>query len=369
MKMAVTRLGVMTISQAHRYIYDLAPETVRKRIGKMADAGLLNRVDTLAWAGVIIWPTRAGRQAILDEESPLLSMEPPSESTMLHRLLVAEEALKIMAAGVEVITEREARLYEIGSTPDTIEDRDMFLAGKGVRRSVNGSRGVVPTQEGTQHGVVDRYLILPTPGAESTYRIPDLFEVTRHGELRAIEVELSPKRPARLRGILAGYREACSGHHPAPRGAGKTIPEVGVLRRQFAGVRWVATEPVLTMLRGPEGGVNRFTGKEDIGLVRPLWDATPSTHLLFAHPGSWAMEKVAWPLSVAPLDLSHDPGLEYALCQTVLPSRFRSTISQWRTWRKIWAKEVQEDENPVPFPLWLRAPGTLERCRQATWSR
>lgn len=360
-----TRLGVITVSQAHRYIYPtLKPETVRKRISMMEQAGLVKKIDTLAWAGVVVYPTVAGRRAVLDEDSPLLAMEPPSESTMLHRLLVTEEALKLVAQNVEIITEREARLYEMGMTPEKIEDRDVFLASKGVRRSVDGSRGVVPTHQSTEHGTVDRYLIVPTPGAESQYRIPDLFEVTAHGELRAIEIEITPKRPARFRAILAAYREACVGHNPVPHGVKKTLKETGPILRQLAGVRWIATDPVMAMLRGYPDGINPFSGKEDIGMVRPLWNSQIDTHLFFSHPSTWNLDRKAYPLSTAPLDVSHDPGLEYALHQAVLPANFRSTIREWRKWRKIWQQETANDTNPTDFTQWLRAPGTLARVQQ-----
>lgn len=361
----ITRLGVMTVSQAHRYIYPtLKPETVRKRISMMEQAGLVKKIDTLAWAGVVVYPTVAGRRAVLEEDSPLLAMEPPSESTMLHRLLVTEEALKLVAQNIEIITEREARLYEMGMTPEKIEDRDVFLASKGVRRSVDGSRGVVPTHQNTEHGTVERYLIVPTPGAESQYRIPDLFEVTKNGELRAIEIEITPKRPARFRAILAAYREACVGHNPVPHGVKKTLKETGPKLRQLAGVRWIATDPVMAMLRGYPGGINPFSGKEDIGMVRPLWNSQIDTHLFFSHPSTWNLDRKAYPLSTAPLDVSHDPGLEYALHQAVLPANFRSTIREWRKWRKVWQQETANDADPVGFTHWIRKPGQLKKLQR-----
>lgn len=362
---AVTRLGAVTLSQACRYIYPHAYETVRKRLAKMVDAGLLNRIDTLMWAGSIFYPTRAGREVVVvREESPLLSMEPPAESTMLHRLLVAEEALRLMAEGKTIITEREARLYEMGTSHDSIDERNLFLAQKGVQGSIRNSPGVVPTQQGTQYGTVDRYLLVPTPLAESRYRIPDLFEVLETGELRAIEVELTLKRPARLRGILEGYRRACRGHKSEPYGSTRSLKEVGPLYRQFAGVQWVATQPVVDMLRGPDSGVNPISGKEDIGLVRPLWDKGSTTHLFYRTEKSKQMVRKNWPVSVRLLDLSHDPGLEYALHQMVLPARYRTPLRQWRIWREVWKDEVAGDIDPVSFPQWIRLPGQMKKLRR-----
>lgn len=362
---AVTRLGAITLSQACRYIYPQAYETVRKRLAKMVDAGLLNRVDTLMWAGSIFYPTRAGREAIVvREESPLLSMEPPAESTMLHRLLVAEEALRLLAEGKTIITEREARLYEMGSSHDSIDERNLFLAQQGVRGSVRNSPGVVPTQQGTRYGTVDRYLLVPTPMAESKYRIPDLFEVLDTGELRAIEVELTLKRPARLRGILSGYKDACRAHQPEPRGSTRSLKEIGPLYRQFAGVQWVATQPVIDMLRGPAGGVNPISGKQDIGLVRPLWDRGLNTHMFYQQRGTWMLDRPGWPVSVRLLDVSHDPGLEYALHQMVLPPQYRAPLRQWRIWREVWEEEVAGDDHPVSFPQWIRLPGKIKELRR-----
>lgn len=356
----VTRLGVITLSQACRYVYSKAYETVRKRLGKMVDAGLLKRMDTMLWAGSIFYPTRAGRRAVLGDNSPLIVMEPPAESTMLHRLLVTEEALKLLAAGKTIITEREARLFEMGETPDKIEDRNIFLASMGVRRSINNSPGAVPTPQGTRYGTVERFLLLPTPAAESDYRIPDLFEVTETGELRVVEVELTPKRPVRMRGILAGYREACRGHNLEPKASMRSLKEVGPLYRQFAGVRWVGTESVIDMIRGSENGVDPITGKENPGLVRPLWDGSINTHLFYRDQSSWAMEKRGWPVSVELIDLAHDSGLEYALHQLIFPVKYRSTLREWRRWRKIWKQDVLGDPDPIPFPQWLRLPGQMK---------
>ena len=165
-----TRLGAMTINQAHRHIYGTTFQTARKRIGRMAQAGLLQRLDTVPWAGVVIWPTPAGRQAVTDTDSPLRAMEAPADSTLLHRLLVAEEALTRLAAGKVIITEREARLYESGTTDP--EMRDMFLETMGVRRSIDGSRGVVPAIEHTPSGPVERVLTLPTTdGTHTSFRV------------------------------------------------------------------------------------------------------------------------------------------------------------------------------------------------------
>ena len=361
-----TRLGAITVRQAHRYIYSHASfQTARKRIAAMVQAGLLQRLDTVPWAGTVIWPTRAGRQAVTAEDSPLRALEAPADSTLLHRLLVAEEALKLLAARKTVITEREIRLYEMGSTA-RLEDRNQFLAEAGVRRSIDGAPGVVPTVEYTEHGRVESWLTLPLPGGKTSYRIPDLLEVTADGELRAIEVESTVKAPARMRDILEGYRDACLAHNTAFRELGYTLKQAGPLRRQFIGVRWVVTDPVMIQLRGHPGGVNPFSDKPDTGLVREVWDRSLNTHLFYEKETTWQLDKSGWPLSITALDLSHDPGLEYQLHQRVLPVKFRTSLREWRTWRKVWESDVDGDDAPVAFVQWLRAPGNLQRCQDTS---
>lgn len=363
----ITRLGVMSVRQAGRYVYPTIKEqAVRKRVGRMIDAGLLKRIDTLPWAGVIIWPTAQGRAAAFPPDSPLRAMEAPADSTMLHRLLVVEEALKRLAAGVPIITEREARLYEMGSAVATTEDRDYFLQELGVVRSVDGSAGVVPSVDTTEGEAVERWLTLPTPGGESAFRIPDLIEVTKRGELRAIEVEAASKRPHRMRAILSGYRDTCLGHQPAPRNAGWTLKQAGPLRRQFQGVHWVSTEAVMTMLRGYDSGINPFSGQPDNGMVRSVWAESPNTHLFYEDEHAQALTARGWPLTAELLDLRHDPGLEYALHQRTLPVAYRTSLSSWARWRRVWEADVEGDADPVGFTHWLRGPGNLARCVDIT---
>lgn len=357
----------MSIRQAGRYIYpDIKYQAVRKRVGRMIDAGLLRRIDTLQWAGVIIWPTAAGRAAAVPSDSPLRIMDAPAESTMLHRILVAEEALKRLAAGEQIITEREVRLYEMNNAGITDEDRAFFLQNMGVVRSVDGSAGVVPVIDTSEGRSVERWMTLPTPGGESTFRIPDLLEVTARGELRAVEVETATKRPSRMRFILAGYRDACLGHQPAPRGAGWTLKQAGPLRRQFHSVHWVSTEPVMTMLRGYESGINPFSKAPDHGLVRSVWAESPSSHLFFEDERAQGLDAKGWPLTAELIDLSHDSGLEYAISQRALPISYRTSISNWGQWRRLWESDVAGDTDPVGFTHWLRAPGNLTRCLDIT---
>lgn len=357
-----TRLGAINVRQAQRYIYKGAFSTASKRVASMAQAGLLQRIDTMPWAGTVVWPTQAGRVAAVGKESPLAAMEPPSDSTMLHRLLVAEEALRLLDAGREVITEREARLHE--TTVDGLGERELFLEQRGVRRSIDGSRGVVPSEVTIEGVKQERWMTMPMVKGRTDFRIPDLLEVTDRGELRAIEVEITPKATSRFRAILESYREACMQHGPAPKDAGWDLGKAGPKLGQFVGVRWVVADAVGTQLIGHPGGINPISGKDDPGMIRSLWDASPTTHLFYKDENTWSMRREGWPCSVTPLDLSHDRGLEFALCQQTLPAAYRTSLRNWTRWRRLWESDVADDENPVGFAQWVRFPGNLARCKQ-----
>jgi len=363
---SVTRLGAMSMRQAHRYIYPTCSwRTVRKRINYMVQAGLLARMDSVLWAGVIIYPTPAGRRAgILDENSPLRAMEPPAESSMMHRLLAAEYALTYIAAGATIITEREARAFENGDAILNTEARDQFLYERGVVRGGNGERGVNPSADVVGNKQVERWLTLPLKDGHTNVRIPDFLVVTKRGELRAVEVEPTPKAPSRARSILTGYREHCLQHNPVPRGADYTLKTAGAHYGQFQSVQWIVSDAVDTQMRGHSSGFNPITGKPDKGLVREVWDASSSTHLFFHNESSWSLDNPNWPVSVMPLDVSEDAGLEYAVAQRNLPATYRTSMVSWRVWRELWHKDMTGEEEPVPFTQWIRFPGVLAECRK-----
>lgn len=365
---AVTRLGVISIRQAHRHIYPhLSYRTTRYRVTVMSQAGLLERIDTVPWAGSLIWPTAAGRRAATDDEpSPLRAMEAPSESTILHRLLVAEFALAYIARGTSIITEREARVYETGEAIFNTEDRAAFLESLGVVRADGSDRGVVPSRDVVSNREVERWMTLPVKDGQTRVRIPDFLVVTQNGEMRAVEVEPTAKQPSRLRAILTAYRENSLRHNPVLRGTSTTLAEAGRMTGQFNSVRWIASPSVEHQLRGDETGINRITGEPDIGLVREVWNESPNTHLFFKEENTWNLENTGWPISVAPLDVSFDAGLEYALEQRNLPVSYRCSLQNWHRWRKLWQSDMEGEDNPVPFTQWLRFPGVLEACRERT---
>lgn len=356
----VTRLGCMTVRQAQRYIYPTkAYSTVRRRISKMTAAGLLSKMDSIPWAGIIIWPTPSGRRAVLNPGDPLMSLTPPAESVALHKILVAEQALKIVANGGTIITEREIQRYEAGAALNDTTMRDRFLADFHLRDGTTGGAGVVPSIEYTDNGELKRYLTLPTPTAPRTKtRVPDLIQVTDNGMLRAIEVELQLKEDWRFRPILEGYRDACIQHAPISATQPARITDMKPIYHQFRNVHWVCSEPVLRVLRGYPTGVNPLTGSPDMGLVHDIWGQADTTRLFYTDRDKLKLEKTNYPISAELVDVSHDPGLEYAVAQRFLPVKYNVAMAQWSRWRTLWEKDMRGEDNPVGFIEWLRNPDT-----------
>lgn len=362
-----TRLGAISQRQAVKYVYDTTEKNVQRRVQFMVEAGLLQRIDTLPWAGTVLWPTRAGRIVGVGEDSPLVEMEPPSITTMLHRLLVAEEALKAsLVHHRAVFTEREIQVCQARGGDYLYR----MLEDAGVRRSAGGTAGVVPTKtfadlDGRGRREIEAWLVVPMPHGDTDVRSPDFIEVTERGTLRAVEVELTAKANQRTRNILASYRDCVTGHGEVMRGQGWTLQKAKQHLRQFESVRWVCTHPVYDLLRGPEGGINPMTHKPDKGMVREVWDESLSSFLFFEKPDTWKLDKTRWPISCELIDIAHDPGLEYELLQRSLPPTYRCSYSAWRKWRRIWKTDVAGDTNPVGFEQWLRFPGNYRRCLEA----
>lgn len=358
----VTRLGAVTMRQAHRYIYGGSYANVRRRIQFMVEAGLLNRLDTVPTAGTILWPTRAGRVAAVGDDSPLVAMQPPSEATMLHRLMVSEEVLRaVCVVGRRVITEREIRLYQERGGDQLYR----LLRTVGVVRSVDGSAGVVPAIIPGEDGERELWLQVPMRSGDTATRTPDFIEVTERGTLVAVEVELAVKPERLMRQILEGYREACTGHQPAPKNQGLTMKNATPEVRQFESVRWVCSDPVFEELRGPANGVDPLTLQPRVGLVRDVWAESLTTHLFFQDPGTWKLNRARWPISVSRVTISHDANLEYAVLQRTLPDGYRCSLKAWKRWRQLWVDDTAGDDDRVGFDMWLRAPGNLRRCLDA----
>lgn len=362
-----TRLGAVSLRQATTYIYNTSKKNVQRRVQFMVEAGLLQRIDTLPWAGTVLWPTRPGRIVGVGADSPLADMEPPSTTTMLHRLLVGEEVLKAtLVHHRPVFTEREIQVAQ-ATGGDYLYT---MLHNAGVRRSIGGSPGVVPTTtladfDGRGRKEIDAWLVIPMTHGATDVRSPDFVEVTERGTLRAVEVELTAKDNHRTRNILASYRDCITAHGEVMRDQGWTLQKAKPQLRQFESVRWVCTHPVYDILRGPDGGVHPITGKPNKGLVRDIWDDSLSTFLFFENPDTWALNRPRWPISCELLDITHDPGIEYELLQRSLPPTYRCSYRSWRKWRRVWAADVEGDTNPVGFEQWLRFPGNYRRCLDA----
>ena len=166
------------------------PSTASKRLTFMADARLLQRTTNLRWAGSVLWPTAAGmRAAGLNEGlAPLGAPEMPTDERMGHRLLLVDWAIQHAAGFDQIVTEREFLTVERGGNPEVAE---RFVMQLGVRAP--GVRGLMGRP---------RWFGFPLAGGTGLH-FPDVFGVSGGG-LRAIEVEVSPKNPARVKQTLCG---------------------------------------------------------------------------------------------------------------------------------------------------------------------
>lgn len=359
-----TRIGAISLRQAHRYIYRTSYKNVQRRVQFMVEAGLINRIDTLPWAGTVLWPSRQGRIVGVGVDSPLVEMDPPSTMTMLHRLLAGEEVLKsALVDGLNVFTEREIRVLQTRGGDDLYNALD----AAGVRRSDGTTPGVVPSRvvadlDGRGRREIEAWLMVPMTHSDTDLRSPDFVEVTERGTLRAVEIELAPKRDNLLKAILAGYRDSVRGHGEVMRGQGWTLKQAGGLNRQFESVRWVCSAPVYDILRGPANGIRPISGKPDNGMIRDIWDDSLNSFLFFQDPKTWNLDRKQWPISCTPIDLDHDAGMEYELLQRSLAPTYRCSFGAWKKWRRLWKKDTAGDTDPVAFDMWLRYPGNHRRC-------
>ncbi|MDH6284612.1 hypothetical protein [Prescottella agglutinans] len=318
------RFGAVTLRHATEHFYGGVHETARKRVQYMCEAGLLERNDNLRWTGTVVYPTAAGMSAVRALGHPELRAITPSDERMLHRLLVAEAALRMQSRGVPVVSERQMRTVERAedggrAATDFAARSGIAVAGSGVAEET----GVVvrPTDDGSGRA---RWFGIPV-GVKGELHWPD-FVAVAGGRMMAVEVEIVMKERWRMLTVLRGYKMAIEAGH-------------------IAQVLWQVTPDVLVQLQGRRDG----DGWED-GLLQELG------FLESGQVPDWT--KRGQPMVVRLVE-GADEGTQYALSQKVLIPSMRSSYRQWKKWRAVW-----EDESPsLDFDDWLMRPATITRLR------
>ncbi|MBU3066156.1 hypothetical protein KO481_32145 [Nocardia sp. NEAU-G5] len=299
---AAARFGAITLRQAATF-YGGVTETARRRARYMAEAGLLVRSDNVRWTGTLLSATAAGIAASTPPGHPLLREITPGEGGLLHRLLLAETALRAETRGLTVVSERQARTLE--RVRDDGHAAERFAARCGIH-TASGAGGegdfgkVRPSVVGDGR---PRWWAIPA-NTEGGLHWPDAVVVAPAG-LLALEVELVAKQPHRTRMVLRAYQWA-------------------IERGHFAQVLWLVTPDVRVQL---EGHRDRHGHWRD-GLL--------AEHGLVASgaPPDWSARRHA--MVVRPVTPTDD-GLAYALSQRLLAPPHRCSYRQWRQHRTVWA--------------------------------
>lgn len=383
----LSRFTVISVRQAARFFYDGSWETARQRVRKMVESGLLERDNSIPWAGPVVWPTLAGQRAVLGTEHPLATGLRPKASQMLHRLLITEQAAALVTSGREVFSEREIRMFEMRG-PAELSD---WLLARGVVAGDGHAPGVVPTvyeESLDSTGAVarrERWLACVTTPAGSTRRVlryPDLMEVTDDGELCAIEVELSDKEMARLRGYVDGYRD--SGPFMVDEGGQSTVRY-----RQFRYVRWLCSPSVRRQLIGHKGGVHPVSGSPALGVIRSSYGEQSNAYVgdtsgvyrrrvRNKQTGQSATVPVEFdnqgvakgrPMSGELIPVPDDDGIAWRLTQQFMPDRMYCSLGEWGRWRDLWMEDLPDlgtEPNALPFHRWISLKGNHERCLELT---
>ena len=383
----LSRFTVISVRQAARFFYDGSWETARQRIRKMVEAGLLERDNSMPWAGPVVWPTLDGQKAVLGSAHPLTTGVRPKASQMLHRLLITEQAAALVTSGREVFSEREIRMFETRGPSELSE----WLSSRGVAAGDGHGPGVVPTvyeESVDATGAMarrERWLACVTMPAGSTRRVlryPDLIEVTDDGELCAIEVELSDKEMSRLRGYVDGYRD--SGPYMVDDNGQPTVRY-----RQFRYVRWLGSPSVRRQLVGHKGGVHPVSGAPALGVIRESYGEQSNAYVgdtsgvyqrrgrskqtgeIVTVPVEFDRHGVAKgrPMSGELIPVPADDGIAWRLNQQFMPDRMFCSLGEWGRWRDLWLEDLPElgtEPEALPFYRWISLKGNHERCLAAT---
>ena len=384
----LSRFTVISVRQAARFFYDGSDERARRRVRKMVEGGLLERDNSIPWAGPVVWPTLDGQRTILGADHPLSTGVRPKASQMLHRLLITEQAAALVTSGREVFSEREIRMFELRG-PGELSD---WLSDRGVVAGDGQGPGVVPTvydESLDSSGAMarrERWLACVTTRAGSTRRVlryPDLIEVTADGELCAIEVELADKELARLRGYVDSYRDAgpymVTGEDGQPQ----------VRYRQFRYVRWLCSPSVRRQLVGHRGGVHPVTGVPALGVIRESYGEQNNAYVgdtssvyqrrvRNKQTGELATVQVDFdsdgmakgrPMSGELLPIPDDEGIAWRLTMHFLPDRMYCTLGEWGRWQELWLSDLPDfnrTREQLPFHQWIVLTGNHERCLALT---
>ena len=157
------------VAKAH----GMSTETARRRVAALLSHGLLVEIRKFVDEPAMLLATRDGlAHAGVDLPAAKLDIR-----TYAHDVGLAELAIELAKGGARVWTERELRHAHMTVEHDEVPVRAVELArGAGL------------------------------PAGQHHY--PDLVVQEPDGAVRAIELELTPKRPKRLERILRGYRAA-----------------------------------------------------------------------------------------------------------------------------------------------------------------
>ena len=297
---ALARYGVLSWRQVRDRFYGGHDRVTTRRLGYLVEAGWVSKSRDDGWAGVVLWPTRAG-VSVISDRLPVPVSAPRSHpgERLLHALCVADVGLRFESRGVQVLTEREVR----------------FLEGKpGENASLFASVGVPDAGEVDGAGL-PRRLAVPV-GAKGRVHYPDLVTVTAGGMV-AVEVEVTPKTPQRLNEVVRAFMRS----------------------RQYGQVVYFGTDQVASQLTG---GVNRVTGEWVDGALAAV-QAVPS--------GPWT-DDPAGRFRVRPLNPA-DEGVAYRLDMRQARDGMWVPKPAWRRLRGLWAADGDMGKPMgVPFLRW-----------------
>lgn len=315
--------GAVTLRHAAEHFYGGVWETARKRVQYMREAGLLERSDNLRWAGTVVYPTASGMAAAAAPGMPELRALVPSEERMLHRLLVAEAALRMRARGVRVIAERQIRAVERANDEGRAAEALARFCGVAVAGSPAADElGVTVSPAPDGNG---RPRWFGVPGAAGELHWPDFIAVVG-GRLVAIEMEITHKEKWRMLPVLRGYKQAVEAGH-------------------IWQVLWEVTPDVQVQLEG-----HRVADGWKDGLLHELG------FLEKGRAPDWLVK--GQPMVVRSAQ-GRDEGVRYALSQKTLPPSLRCSYRQWQQWRQVW----ERDQTELDFEDWLMSPRTMSRLR------